>query len=841
MTSTVPDISGRENREIPTSLEVPLIREDGRCRIDLSSLQVFFGLSILAADLAEKVRSRYLLDRIDIEVEKKVKPAETPELAELRIENIKVVADYDVLDPIIRDREAFVEDLTTVFGSLQMRRWRRHIYPEDPGAPTAALVFELVRKAKDGDIPFRVVLERIRSSKRADKFFLRAVIEGRGRRLDLGSFPHVIVENPDGRSFIAGSTRISRMFAEQVRWKAREGKHTYVEADRIDSSVFARLHESGLDELREIEITWSGDCTERFRVLDPGRLMVIFKKVLLLLEDHPTRGLLTAGESVRVDFGGLHAWLDFSQLGRALNISFGRVRRSARIERYLERMPGLKELVDARCAHAPLAGTKVFLIHHVTAEVLALVAALRDLGARDVFVLFVHYGEEIPSEFLEALLDLDQEHFRFFCLNNVAETDSVEGYFVLSPRFSKLDGLEELDAVLYREKPGYTEAMERTAARLFLEILMEADREDSSCLVIEDGGYLSPRIPAWVREGAGLGDLVASHGPGLPAVGGETAGLSVGEILDRRMIGTVEHTKNGFDRLAELMEEDGRLARPAFSIAVSRIKVDDEAREVAAAILAATESTLHAMGKVMSRRKPVVIGSEGAIGRHLTDQLRSRSGTAETVPPLEVDIRKPRSLPGDRLKTFAVKFGALPRDIALEVDLIVGVTGHPAFTWEDMELLLLEGRARTYYLVSGSTKTVEFSDVARGLGILMRTPGPAVGGRSCTVENSAVTDPQTGKILGSRHRFTFEDTADDPAGPRWKEIVFPGSLMPINFLSYGVPGEAFDPVITQLLRTSLGLVRRIREEPSLAPVLSAVDREIDEDGQPLARVRPEKP
>ena len=71
-------------------------------------------------------------------MEKRVKLAETPELAALQVEYIKIAGDYEIFDHILTNRDAFIEDVTTVFGSLQMQRWRKHIYPDDPDTPVLA-------------------------------------------------------------------------------------------------------------------------------------------------------------------------------------------------------------------------------------------------------------------------------------------------------------------------------------------------------------------------------------------------------------------------------------------------------------------------------------------------------------------------------------------------------------------------------------------------------------------------------------------------------------------------------------------------------------------------------
>ena len=721
-----------------------------------------------------------------------------------------------------------------MFGSLQMQRWRKHIYPDDPGAESQALVFLHKRRLEQGVYPYRVILERLRSSKKPDKYFLRAIFEGLDRRhLDLSSFPHVVVKNPEGRSFIAGATRISSMLCEQVRWQAKLGKRTYSEIKRTDSFIFGRLADAGFGRLDEIHLAWAENYVEIFRAMEPDPLSGIFKKILLLMEDHTVRNLLEDGETIRVDFGGTHCHLDLSQLGRSFWVSFGHRRRSLDIDEYLHRMPPLEEVVDRHKSERPLEGVNILLIHHVTAEILGFIAALRKLGAKNVFTLFVHYGESVPSDFLEALLNLDQDRFRCHSLNNVEDPLSVEGYFVLSPRFSGLEDMQALDERLRRIRPGYMQAMVETATRMFLEMLLRTARNNCKCLIIEDGGYLTPVLSQKVTAKGSLKALLEENEVPIPDDSKDVAELGLAEALDKWVVGTVEHTKNGLDRLEAVLEEEGQLACPCFSIAVSNLKVTEEASEVAASILSAIESVLHARGKVLSTRRAAVIGARGAIGRHLVSQLRSRYSRPDSGPCLEVDIRAEGLRAGKQAQAFAARFRDLPREMARAVDLVIGVTGQPAFLWEDMEMLLAEGRASSFYLVSGSTKTIEFENVSASLEGLLKVRNPTLRGVPCRIEGDELIDPQTGKLLGKTYRFAFKGEHTETGKEVQKEICFLGNLMPINFLYYGVPGEVMGLVLSQLLRCSLSLVQRVAGGHVRGRSVWAVDRDIDVDGQPL--------
>jgi hypothetical protein len=224
----------------------------------------------------------------------------------------------------------------------------------------------------------------------------------------------------------------------------------------------------------------------------------------------------------------------------------------------------------------------------------------------------------------------------------------------------------------------------------------------------------------------------------------------------------------------------------------------------------------------------------GSIGRHLVTQLASRCGRSESCSCLEVDLRAEAPSPGRMQGVRAARFCDLPRERFLDVDLVIGVTGQPAFRWEDVEMLLIEGRAPSLYLVSGSTKTIEFEHVSGMLEGLLRIRNPVIRGVPCRIEGEELNDPQTGRLLGHTYRFTFTQDRFCTKGDIQKEICFLGNLMPVNFLYYGVPGEVMGLVLSQLLRCSIGLVKRISLGPVSRKSVLAVDHDIDTDGQPLS-------
>ena len=110
---------------------------------------------------------------------------------------------------------------------------------------------------------------------------------------------------------------------------------------------------------------------------------------------------------------------------------------------------------------------------------------------------------------------------------------------------------------------------------------------------------------------------------------------------------------------------------------------------------------------------------------------------------------------------------------------------------------------------------------------------PSIRDVPCRIEGAEIVDPQTGRILGHKYIFAFGSPSPHGEETKPKEICFLGSLMPINFLYYGVPGEIMDPVLSQLLRCSAGLVKRVCRNDPPGKALYAVDHEIDVDGRPL--------
>lgn len=789
---------------LATTLGPTLVRRGPHWTIDLSELPLFHGLSVLARALGEQVVERCQTECFDIDVERRIRASENPELAALGCAGVAVHADRDVVAHVPQDVEAFQHHLRAVFGTLQQARWRACLLPDDPGDAPRALVFAFPAGA---GFDYRFVLDRVPAPRSPHRFYLRIAVENpAGRRLDLTTIPHVVVSDLEAREYIAGSTRIAQTLADMVHREAERGRRAHLERRKAGAFVFTQLARSGLGDLALVHLVWSERFAAWLSTADPARLAHVLKRVLLLLEDRGVRGELHAQRTIAVADGEVEAFLDLSQQGRALNLAFDQPRRRMSTEGYLERMPALAAVARSRAAGRPLAGLSCLLIHHFTSEVLGAIAALRALGCDDLDILFVRYAGEVPNEYMDALLDLDRT-VRAHTLQNVQDAGEIEGHFVLGRQLSPLDGLEDVDGWLRAKRRRYLPAMEAAAVALFLRLLGRG----RPILVLEDGGYLLPLLTRHAMEGWTVGALAAAYGAG--SLARPLADRPLREVLERRLVGSVEHTRNGFDRLSAVEQTVG-LVRPAYSIAISRLKVVEEAREVAAGVLAAIEAVLHARGLVLSRRRVLVIGSRGAIGRQLMAALAGGRTANDRVSGLDLSVTEPSA-------TERRRWRDLPVARRRAVDLIIGVTGVSVLGAAEVEELVRQGTARTIVFASGSTKTVEFRDVADWVERLTTATHPRLGGRKVEVAVQEVSDPQTGRTHGTAITLRF-----GPGGRSVRTLLFIANLTPVNFLFYGVPTEAMDRVMAQFLRAALALVRDIRGPRPPAPRIYAVDRDI---------------
>ena len=787
---------------LETSLGIPAIAEQDCWALRLDELPVLRGLSVLSRALGEMTLTQVRRDRVDVSIERSVRPKENPELyAEFGIKLVKLCAEREVIDAIAAHQDIFQDHLRTILGTLQRPRYRAALFPEQGESPRALLL-----DLEFPTIEVRAILERLTSRRDDDDAFLRITIEDpAARRLDLASIPHLVVEGIKDRVYIAGSTRIASTLSEACRREAERGKRSFSETRSVHNHLFMQLDRAGLEGLQEVLVRWhDGPVTESL-LEAPDRIELSLKHVLLALEDLGLRRELDERRTLWIKSTHHEAFVERSQLGRVLEVHLGKRVPRQELDKFLECMPHLRSISEGADANT-LAGTSVFLVHHMTAEVLGLIAALRNLGCTDLVCLFVVYGGKAPDAYLAPLLDLPADQFECLGLASVPIEGQVESRYVLSHRYSDPPYRARLENALDRSRGSYLEAMRAVAVPAFLEQLDRTVKRDEQIMIVEDGGYLAPILQKATLSGTSVAEFARSVGD----ESGDDRDLR--SALDGRLRGSIEHTKNGFERLEAIEQQAGSLAFPSASIAISNLKIGSESREVAASILNATESVLHAHGRVLSRRRCVVFGSHGAIGRHLVDMLETRLHNADSqlacVDPL-AEVTSSR---------IAKRFDELDGDWRSSVDLVFGVTGHSVLEAEELESWVQSETADALWLVSGSTKTIEFSGAAAWLDELMHSDSPTIAGHKVELERLDLEDALSGRSYGLGFRVHWRG--------RGRDLFFVANSMPVNFLFYGVPTEMIDEVLAQLLRLSLGLHRRW---PSSEAALLAVDRDVDAD------------
>ncbi|GAG33404.1 unnamed protein product, partial [marine sediment metagenome] len=250
------------------------------------------------------------------------------------------------------------------------------------------------------------------------------------------------------------------------------------------------------------------------------------------------------------------------------------------------------------------------------------------LGCSAIQVLYVKYAASVPDDYLEAMLALPEDRFRFCGLQKIESGESIEGYFRLSRQYSSLDGLERLDEMLEQKRADFFQAMRFTAGHLFFREVLVSRQKGQPLLLIEDGGYLAPWLNRFCLEGKTLRETLQYFGllarpsecDDRQASIEDSADIEnlpdeseleqpLGQWLSQFFPGSIEHTRNGYDYLSDVVRDYGRLAFPACSIAVSQLKRGREAEEVATSILHAVESILHGQGRILSVRRALVLGS----------------------------------------------------------------------------------------------------------------------------------------------------------------------------------------------------------------------------------------
>ncbi len=799
-----------------------LSQEDGLILINLANIHIFSGLSkwthIMANDILEYCRTKNTDMLLSRSVDKKL----TPELYELNISAISFYMRRSLSKRILMHPELFYNHLHIVFDSLQRARWGGLLFPG---------YFKKERSDQTPEIPALMFPFHLSRDKEAEYYFLLEYVEGEGflritiedskdSRLYLKRIPHRTVPQVETRQYLHDIDKIAEQILLGIHNASQNHLEEYKETPGRFPELFSLLISSGLPNLSSIKFIWFSEEINLLLLDKDREIKDILSKILFLFENREVIQLISMKQKFQLIQGYHWIDIDVSRNSSCLNISIDRERRPAGFKEHFEKMPNLYRLAKSR--KESLKDVRILLIHHITSQILGLIKSYEMLDCRNLTTLFIKYKGIVPDEYFEALFSLPDDNYRFYSLQKVDVRDYIEGNYILSRQYSSIDRLKYLDSMLRSSIMDFKSAMQMTGFHLFFDEAFKAKKEDQMLLLIEDGGYLSPLINEYCLSGKTLGEVLKEcNYPELPGKDEQSKGFE--EWLSSVFYGSIEHTRNGFDKVEEVENRHGRLAFPVFSIAISETK-NREARVCAESIINAVETVLHSFGKGFYKRNAIIIGSRGNIGSALFNGLSVKTYEG-SVTGIDIKVENP----GDNQFRCIEE---VSENKVLNTDVIIGVTGRSVLKGDFFEDLLVNGHRQYLFIASGSTKTSEFTDLTKYLQSLFDNPRPRIGNTEISISSELFKDSQTGAIQGNKITVHFLDTtgiSGISAERPYKYIFLLGDLTPVNFLYYGVPAEIIDDVLCQLFRLSLGVINGFNKGIDMPARLLAVDRDIDEE------------
>ncbi|MCX7999462.1 MAG: hypothetical protein N3A69_11015, partial [Leptospiraceae bacterium] len=550
----------------------------------------------------------------------------------------------------------------------------------------------------------------------------------------------MIVNDLKERFYFEGTSKLSESLSEKIHTSIKKGIFFIQEENLTQGHLFEQIHKTPLKKIEQIKIFWDSKFANEFINLENLEKATYIKKLFLFLEDLNVCQLLQEQQTIQVEIKQTKIFVYLSRLGRTLNFGINLEKSAKTLEHYLKRMPILENLALKNLN--TLRGYRVFLIHHITAEILGTIQVFRKLGVNALSVIFVKYGGVVPDEYLEALLDEQIQNFFFTGISKEKNSAGKE-YYSISRMYSEIPHFYKLQNYLETKDWDFFTAMQFIAGHFFLNFLQEAIQKDEKVLLVEDGGYLTPLLNESIANGRTLHEIMEEFL--VPTE--NTPNENIKNYLNKALLGTIEHTRNGYDRLKKI-EEEKFLSFPTFTIALSKEKVMEESKEVAHSILSAIESVLHGQGFILSRRKFLILGANGNIGKFLCKYLEGERLKQSNYPILKVD------------KTFQTRenfyssVNEIPKEKLYEIDFILGVIGHSVIHEEIWEDLLLNSKSNNLFVASGSTKTLEFSHLSIFLNTLEKEKKLKDFQIEVSIQN--ILDPQSqiaqGKIIAIHSR-----------------------------------------------------------------------------------------
>lgn len=777
----------------------------GFLAVDVSRIRVLSGLNILAEALIKAIIDQTIFGRSDILIDQRVDADLQPELHAAGVANLTFTTRLTVLEDLPQFHEAIGFQIRYMLNAIQNEAVYEELLPREGKSPRGIL-FPFHREDDSDLTGFFYLVEYVPSGR-----FLRITLESvQDSRLRMTRIPHVVVDQIDLIYARVDIPETAAMIAQGLLEACLHQRWNYTATIAHVEGFIHFLHKAGLPDLEGLSFSWPAEF--RREALSGAKNLLYSRviRVLYVLGNSTQIAQLLQGRAVRLQDGECCCFLDLSQRNRCLNLSFFAPRGRSELREYLDRMPAVRQ--TAQREHDVLRDVRVLLVHHLTCEVLGAIQAMVDMGARHVETLWVKYAGEIEPAYKEVMLSLPENIFRFRGVTPVLDDDGFQNRFLLSEEFTPPEELTPLAALLRAKPHRFFEAMRKSAGHLLLKTAMACRKEGGKFILIEDGGYIAPIVNRLCLENRSLRQTSEYFGFPEAELPKEDLGEPFESWIRPALIGSVEHTRNGYDALLNVMGDFGKLSFPSVSIAISDFKVNRESGDVIYSCLNAVENILSGKGFTLSERTALVLGAQGALGRKAMRILGDRVGTGRLYG---VDIVRPVSVPE---WTFAADLFSLPDEALKSIDLVLGLIGASICTPDWIERLILSTNKRHLFFASGSTKTAEFAHLTDWLSECIRNPRPTLGGQPLSLAFSGIYDPKTGTHQGRSVHLTV--------GEKTVSLHLLADLMPINFLYYGIPSETMNYVMNELLSISAELVRRDKARSPLPPRLLALDHEI---------------
>ncbi|MBN2526318.1 MAG: hypothetical protein JXR76_07985 [Deltaproteobacteria bacterium] len=538
-------------------------------------------------------------------------------------------------------------------------------------------------------------------------------------------------------------------------------------------------------------------------------------------------------------------------------------------------------------SNRPLENTICVAIHHIDDKTYGGLCVLREWGATDMATVFVGYNPLQTMIWRDILNDIPDNLFTTCILQSTPlDADApgwAEGIYGIVRDFNKFPNIAPLPSDSFdgifsgkdKEKnPSgapltFLLAQRSLAAYNFLGAMARGKLENKRVFVWEDGGYLNPIIDEALEKNLSVAAFRQLHMVPDDDATDKILGENFTTALKNVFVGSVELTRNGYDMSAAIAESR-TMRTNFFSIAASFEKIMLEGDSITLACIDALSQVLYSTGLSLRDRSVLVMGARGNLGRlsvgHFAnilenpkEQLWGCDIKLNWQPPETGSIPQwaewsACNVPLENVAGEVAAYRNLESKVKYKTDVIFGWTGGPrtgtetdpvtqkkrtveyqTITGEDVADWLTRGNQKAnLYLVSGSTKTVEFSDVLTWLekllaqpednrkinGVVLKTLTPDAIPDQLSIAAVAQmwpehSDPPTAikRNLGTRFIFVFEQEGVEVT----KTLYLVNNTMPVNFMYYGTPTEIMDLTYSQVTSCAVALMKNINGAPGIYP------------------------